>query len=35
MSGIIIDDSETLGPDNRESEVAGGTRGTADGGGVR
>ena len=29
-SGIITDDSETLGLDNLESEVVGGTRGTAE-----
>ena len=29
-SGIITDDSETLGLDNFESEVVGGTRGTAE-----
>jgi hypothetical protein len=33
-SGIITDDSETLGLDNVESEVVGRTRGTADRGGV-
>jgi hypothetical protein len=29
MSGIIIDDSQTLGLDNLESEVAGGICGTS------
>ena len=33
-SGIIADDSETLGLDNLESEVVGGTCGTADRSGV-
>jgi len=33
-SGIIADDSETLGLDNLEFEVAGGTCGTADRDGV-
>ena len=32
-SGIIADDSETLGLDNLEFEVIGGTCGTADRGG--
>jgi hypothetical protein len=30
MFGIIINDSQTLGLDNLESEVAGGTCGTSD-----
>jgi hypothetical protein len=34
VSGIIADDSETLERDNSESEVVGGTCGTADRGGV-
>jgi hypothetical protein len=33
--GIITDYSETLGLDNLESELVGGTYGTADRGGVR
>ena len=33
-SGIIADDSETLGLDNLEFEVVGGTCGTANTGGV-
>jgi hypothetical protein len=33
-SGIIADDPDTFGLDNLESEVVGGTCGTADRGGV-